>query len=100
MAYRPRCVWRHRLAGRARKLVLRRFLAAVLICECLVGAGRLFFGRFPEIPVVRREAGETVDWFIPKGEDREGLYEVYGIQFRLEDGEVRIYHSREEIKSH
>lgn len=98
MAYRPRCFWRHRLAGRARNLVLRRFLSAVLICECLVGAGRLFSDRIPEAFAVRR--GETVDWFVPKEDAGEGIYEVFGIQFRFEDGEVRIYHSREEIKRH
>ena len=100
MAYRPRCVWRHRLDSRARNRVLRRCLAAVLMLECTVGAGQLFFSQIHEFPVVRREEGETVDWFVPKEKAREGVYEVFGIQFRLEDGEVRIYHSREEIKSH
>lgn len=100
MAYRPRCRWRQRLAGRDGNRTLRRCLAAVLILECTVVAGQLFSDRIPGIIVARREEDRTVDWFIPEEEDREGLYEVFGIQFRLEDGEVRVYHSREEIKSH
>lgn len=99
MAYRPRCSWRHRLAGRARNRILRRCLAAALVLECFAGAGLLACRLF-EASVVRVEDGEAVDWFIPKEETEEGVYEVFGIQFRFEDGEVRIYHSREEIKSH
>lgn len=100
MAYHPRCSWRHRLAGRARNRVFRRCLAAALVLECFAGAGRLLACRLFEEPVVRVEDGEAVDWFIPKEEPGEGVYEVFGIQFRFEEGEVRIYHSREEIKSH
>lgn len=100
MGYRPRCGWRHRLAGRARNQVLRKCLAAALILEGSFGAGQLFFGHLREIPVIRLEEGEALEWFIPKEGENERFHEVFGIQFRFEDGEVRIYRTREEIRSH
>lgn len=72
----------------------------LLIVECFAGAGRLISDRIHEEGVVIREEGRTVDWFVPKEDAKEGVYEAFGIQFRFEDGEVRIYHSREEIKRH
>ena len=73
----------------------------LLIVECFAGAGRLISDRIiHEGGIFRREEGGTVDWFVPKEDAKEGVYEAFGIQFRFEDGEVRIYHSREEIKRH
>lgn len=98
--YRPRCAWRHRLAHRAGRPVLRKCLAAVLILECSFGAARFFSRQLKELPFIRVEKDGGVEWFVPGDGGQEGLHEVFGIQFRLEDGEIRIYRSRQEIKSH
>lgn len=100
MQYRPRCGWRHRLVRRTTDLVLRKCLMGVLVLECVIGAAQMFGNRIPGIPVVRMEESGNVEWFLPGEEDQPGTYEVFGIQFRLEDGEIRFYRSRQEIKSH
>lgn len=99
MQYRPRCSWRRRLARRTSNLVLRRCLTAVLVLECAVGAAR-FGERITQIPVIRAEESGNVEWFVPGEGDQAGYYDVFGIQFRLEDGEIHFYRSRQEIKSH
>lgn len=100
MGYHPRCRWRRRLSYRTPDRILRRCLTVVLILECLVGAGQLFAAHFPEAFVIRVEEGQQIDWFVPGEDSKKGVYEVFGIQFRFKDGEVRLYRSREEIKSH
>lgn len=100
MAYRPRCRWRHRLGRDAGSGALRKFLAAALVLECAFGASQLLFGRLFKIPIVWVEEENHVEWFVPGTGEREGVYEVFGVQFRLEDGEIRFYRSSEEIISH
>lgn len=95
--YRPRCGWRRRLSGRASSPALRRCLTAVLILECVVGVSQHLWQR---IPVIQVEERGDVTWFVPEEGEEAGIYEMFGIQFRLKDGEVRVYRTRQEIKSH
>lgn len=100
MQYRPRCGWRRRLTRRCSNMALRKCLAAVLVLECFVGVLQLTGNRLIPIPVVRVEERGAVEWFVPGEEEQAGMQEVFGIQFRLEDGELRVYRSRQEIKRH
>lgn len=100
MQYRPRCVWRHRLVRQASKHTVRRYLAAVLVLECVIVTAQILGVSMPGLSLVRTEKTDGVEWFVPGAEDQTGIYEVFGIRFRLEDGEVQFYRSRKEIKSH
>lgn len=100
MQYRPRCVWRRRLARQASKHIIRRYLAAVLVLECVVVTAQILGFSMSGFSLVRTEESGGVEWFVPGTEDQTGIQEVFGIQFRLEDGEIQFYRSRREIKSH
>lgn len=100
MQYSPRCAWRRHLVGRVSNLVLRRCLTAILVLECAVGVTQMLGDRISGSPLIRVEESGHVTWFAPGEGEQTGIYEVFGIQFRLEDGEIRFYRSRQEIKSH
>lgn len=100
MQYCPRCGWRRRLAHGISDMALRKCLAAILVLECFVGVLQCSGNRLAQIPVIRVEESGAVEWFVPGNEEQAGVYEVFGIQFRFEDGEIRAYRSRQEIKRH